>query len=665
MKPVASTITNTGTLSGESKAMTIDVQNMAHLMSVLTNLYSNPSLAVLREYSTNAIDAHIEAGVKRPIKVSLPTSLNPTLIVEDFGVGMSTDELLHLYSSYGSSTKRGTNAQTGMLGLGSKSALAITDQFTVRSRKGGVETTALIFVNDHGAGEIKIVDARATNETGTLVRMSVDSIKYARAFEKAAADLFRFWPKGSVESAANVVSIFEDKKVTWITPTIGISPIETKGYYRQAGKVTVVQGNVPYPVDESQLSEIGQKAYKQLYLAKHDIVFIADIGTLQFTPSREALYYTNITNGTLANLFHGFSKLIEDGAKADVAAASSRIEALERTEKWAEYNFRTDFTWNGQKVPTSVPCECTEGENRKHTTATRRSKLPPLSALREYGYIVINCTTNDPYALRSAIGKETGDGMRDLYSWGSNSGDTTTALFIHGDVPENWDWFGLTTVDWKDFGKVNRKGKTATVSQAGIDYSKREWKQVFGGWDARCVIENEGEGYLYVSGTQRQNAYERLSSQTAYTVVVVNKNMTDNFVKAFPKAVSWDQAKAVAAAEIAKVTTDNYRKSQMISRRGIMDKILAAKPSEILDPDLRAVVELSIAAKSDGQKVNDVRTRYKNLAPFDVEPVKWDQYTKVMERYDSYIGRYNINLNTAEATDLVNALYTYKHRKGN
>ena len=56
-------IRHTGNLGTDDRtAMTFDENAIAHLMSVLTDLYSDPTLAVVREYSTNARDAQIAAG---------------------------------------------------------------------------------------------------------------------------------------------------------------------------------------------------------------------------------------------------------------------------------------------------------------------------------------------------------------------------------------------------------------------------------------------------------------------------------------------------------------------------------------------------------------------------------------------------------------------------
>ena len=123
-----------GTLRADSAvAMSIDPQGMAHIMGVLTNLYSDAPLAVVREYATNARDAHQAAGVTRPIEVGLPTALDPTLRVQDFGAGLSEQDILGVYARYGCSTKRDSDEQVGAFGLGSKSAFTLAQQFVVTS----------------------------------------------------------------------------------------------------------------------------------------------------------------------------------------------------------------------------------------------------------------------------------------------------------------------------------------------------------------------------------------------------------------------------------------------------------------------------------------------------------------------------------------------------
>ena len=85
---------------------TIDAEDMRYVASLLRNNYSNTQLAVVREISANALDANREANANRPIEIKLPTQLNPTFAVRDFGGGLSEQDIFGLYSKYGKSTKR-------------------------------------------------------------------------------------------------------------------------------------------------------------------------------------------------------------------------------------------------------------------------------------------------------------------------------------------------------------------------------------------------------------------------------------------------------------------------------------------------------------------------------------------------------------------------------
>ena len=77
----------------EEVKCTIDAEDMRYVASLLRNNYSNPALAVVREISANAIDANLEAGTTRPIEIKLPTALNPSFEVRDFGGGLSQEEI--------------------------------------------------------------------------------------------------------------------------------------------------------------------------------------------------------------------------------------------------------------------------------------------------------------------------------------------------------------------------------------------------------------------------------------------------------------------------------------------------------------------------------------------------------------------------------------------
>ena len=94
------------------------IEDSAKIFSILrSNIYSDKILAVVREYSTNGWDGHILNGTPdRQLRVTLPTSLSPVFKVRDFGVGLSEESVMHIYTSYGTSTKDSSNDFNGTFG---------------------------------------------------------------------------------------------------------------------------------------------------------------------------------------------------------------------------------------------------------------------------------------------------------------------------------------------------------------------------------------------------------------------------------------------------------------------------------------------------------------------------------------------------------------------
>lgn len=150
-----------------SVEMTISATGAAHLMSTLTNLYSNAPLAVVREITSNALDATLKSGSTRPIEVHFTAD---SLIVKDYGVGLNRDDITNVYSQYGASTKRADNLQIGAFGLGAKSPLAVADRFDVLTNKDGVQLAFSVVKNSKGVGVVHFISEIPTQEpNGTTV----------------------------------------------------------------------------------------------------------------------------------------------------------------------------------------------------------------------------------------------------------------------------------------------------------------------------------------------------------------------------------------------------------------------------------------------------------------------------------------------------------------
>lgn len=275
-------------------AMSIDPSGMAHVMSVLTHLYSDAPLAVLREYTTNARDSHVAAGVSRPIEVRLPSDLEPTLLVRDFGVGLSEAEIVNVYARYGASTKRDSDEQIGAFGLGSKSAFTLGPQFVVTGVRDGQQTAVLFALGADGVGGVTVLHRGLTTEgNGVSVAIGVSEVA---ALRRIARRFFATWPTGSVlVDGQEPATVWADAlpindAVVAVSPD---DPVAELGLH-------LVMGGVSYPVPEQLINRAANRADLQRvgHLVVHrrcSIYSHVAIGAVDITPSREALRDTDRT----------------------------------------------------------------------------------------------------------------------------------------------------------------------------------------------------------------------------------------------------------------------------------------------------------------------------------------------------------------------------------
>lgn len=316
--PAANTMTQTDELPGE--VIEFSIGDPRWVMRSQSDLYSNRELAVVREYSTNAFDANkqkaLDEGTEiRPIEVTLPSMMNPYFKVRDYGYGMTRDILADVYTKFGTSTKRDSNHFNGMLGYGSKSAVAYSTQFTVTSVAEGIKTVAVITRKPDWAIVMKIVSKeKSSDPSGTEVIVPVHNHE---EFRQKAMDFYRFWMPGTVE-------------VNGEYPEHHVGELITEGFYAspEYGTSYVVMGNVPYRI-ENPAALFWNTKMNQI----HFVAYV-DNGQVEFTPSREDLKYTDLTKNTLKNVIAEFSNEIIVKAKADIDTATTHAEAYKAWSKW-------------------------------------------------------------------------------------------------------------------------------------------------------------------------------------------------------------------------------------------------------------------------------------------------------------------------------------------
>jgi len=140
-------VLQTGETQSSTK-MSLDMDSAQILMQMLSkNLYSDEVGSAIRECASNALDSHRRAGVTDPIIVGLRIGEGSSweFTVEDFGVGLNHRDVENIISKYGKSTKRESENELGMMGLGFKAPLAYCSSFYFVARKYGMERKYMMY----------------------------------------------------------------------------------------------------------------------------------------------------------------------------------------------------------------------------------------------------------------------------------------------------------------------------------------------------------------------------------------------------------------------------------------------------------------------------------------------------------------------------------------
>lgn len=282
----------------------ISLADSAHIMTILRDtLYSDKILAVLREYSANAWDSHRTSGkANLPIKVQLPTFDEPTLMIRDFGRGLSRDEVFNVYTQYGASTKRDQDLAVGMLGIGSKSGFAYSDTFTVVSRFGGVKSAYTAMLDPSDKGLISLIgEEPCGDETGITIEIPVKTEDIDDFMRKASGLFIHFDPRPDINvqltPPPSVLGKFKS----------GTLYTGNNGDYDYNNPLTAVMGCVPYRINLSQVENFEEGIPSFMRNLKAALLF--DIGEVHINASREELKYSDKTKRAIIDKLN---KLVEE-----------------------------------------------------------------------------------------------------------------------------------------------------------------------------------------------------------------------------------------------------------------------------------------------------------------------------------------------------------------
>lgn len=358
--------------SGVKAESTFTIKATGKAFDILSSgLYSDKIKAIVRELSCNAYDSHVAAGkADTPIEVKLPTSLDYTFYVKDFGLGLSPEDIIQIYTTYFESTKTESDDFIGQLGLGSKSPFSYAPTFNVESRFNGMKRMYVCFKNEMGLPAISLMGEEETDEpNGITVSLSVKREDVSK-FTDAAKKVFMYF-----NPMPNVVGVGEFRPFA-VKHTIKGNgwKIRETDYYAYMRNAYVVQGFVPYPIDVNQLYEHGlsDTAYK---VAKSNLDVYVDIGKVEVAASREALSYDPRTVQNLIEVLEAASREMRTSFQAEfdkcatqweVAQLLGRLRSSESSEFrdiFVSMHQDEPFQWKGTDIDGKVDLDLSSIQN--------------------------------------------------------------------------------------------------------------------------------------------------------------------------------------------------------------------------------------------------------------------------------------------------------------
>lgn len=623
MKPITTVMDRQGDLGGEEIAMQIDADATAHIMSVLTDLYSDTILAVIREYSTNALDAHIAVGNKRPIEVTTPTAMSPFFKVRDYGVGLDVEDIRNIYSKYGASTKRMSDDFNGVLGLGCKSALTYTNQFTVISVKDGVRTSVSVSRTETG-GHMQVVSIVETTEANsTEIAVPTRDLK----FETKAKAFFRFWKPGTVLlNGADPTGLGDKAKRI----------VEGMYMVPDLGEDYVVMGNVAYPV--------GHDLYKEFrpYGGSFGVVAFVEMGRVSFTPSREKLMMTPKTVDELNRIRRDFKSGLLGEMRRDINDAPTPAEALARYSTW-QNAFRSGVpdTYKGTKIPTQFKAVKDPRGNSNYPTFTTFTPGASRYAVRDGIHALgVNEIVKSVVVTEYSGDKVTPAIKEKLYKFLSDNNLSTNLFVFTADDQIGSPWCEpKATVTWETV-KAIKVPRPATVRN-----KKAKYEVICADGRLDECDNITASTILYVSPTEevlQDRRYGRRgpasnSTRSALvqifpgaTIVNLAANRWDKFKRDYPGAIHVSAYAAKVLREASEALTkddalwisiDSYSRSS----------VSLLVPSKIDDPEVKKYVEIA------REKSND---RIKKFTAAKEIGRKFRLSTKEVESFENPLNKY-------------------------
>ena len=311
----------------------------AKMFQVLGGSYTDKIESIERELGSNALDSHKEKGnIDQPFDVHLPSELNNTFYIRDYGVGMSDSfirDSKNGYMAFGTSTKRKSNDYLGTHGLGSKSPLAYQSMYNLTSWYDGYKRDYTIYNDEDGIPCIMLNSSSKSDEpTGVMVSFSVEEDHFD-IWASKASEVFRRFPikpnfLGEEIKFVEYEYIYKDEH-------IGI----LKNGYTPKSKVVAIQGCVEYPINLNALTnDTEQHSIMLSNILNKNIEFYFNIGDVRVIITRESLDMDEHTQNNILKKFEHLRNVV----KKDVEKSFEGVDLL-----WEKVRIANELCGNNGK----------------------------------------------------------------------------------------------------------------------------------------------------------------------------------------------------------------------------------------------------------------------------------------------------------------------------
>lgn len=283
--------------------------------ALTNNLYQNKIGSIVREISANAVDAQrVANNLDIPFEVHLPDAFEPWFSVRDFGIGLSPEIMDDVFLTMFESTKDQTNDHIGAFGLGSKTPLAYTDQYSIVSYIDGIARMYSIFTENTGDLQcLEMGTFETTEPNGVEVKLNVLTEDFYKFKNEVVAQL-SFFP---------ILPTIRNGEVEWNTMGSAIYStddvhISTCSSSYSGNPINIIQGGVCYPLSLQNLrNNLTPENLTFIEIISRNMTYLFfDIGMINVTISRESIEYDKRTidniNDKLTIIREGLSAYITD-----------------------------------------------------------------------------------------------------------------------------------------------------------------------------------------------------------------------------------------------------------------------------------------------------------------------------------------------------------------